>query len=88
MVQLDQAARETIRRFALKLCMTALIASLGKTSYLLAGSGWLALYALVTAVMALLLRQEFLTKSFNHWDEATWLITGSLGLWAAYKAWS
>lgn len=86
--QLDETARETIRRFALKLSLTALIAPFGTTSYVLAASGWLALYAIVTVVMALLLGQQFQRASLNHWDEAMWLTTGSLGLWAAYKAWS
>jgi hypothetical protein len=88
MVHLDATARETIRRFGLKVGLTALVASLGTTSYVLAASGWMALYAIVTAVMALLLGQQFQARSLNHWDEAMWLTTGSLGLWAVYKAWS
>lgn len=87
MLQLDQTSRLTIGRFGLKLGISGVIASIGTTSYALAVSSWLALYAIVTVVMALLLGQGFLTRSFNHWDEASWLTTVSLGLWAVYKAW-
>jgi hypothetical protein len=86
MVRLDLTSRATISRFGLKLCISALIAALSQTAYLLTLSGWLALYAIVTVVTAMLLQQPFSRQSLSHWDEATWLTTTSLGLWALYKA--
>lgn len=86
MVRLDLISRATVGRFGLKLCIAALIAALSQTAYLLTLSGWLALYAIVTVVVAMLLREPFSRQSLNHWDEATWLTTASLGLWALYKA--
>jgi len=84
-VQLDQVSRQTVGRFILKLCISALIASYGKTGY--AGtSGWLGLYAIFAAVAALILGQQFPTKSFNHWDEAWWLMAASLGIRMIHKA--
>lgn len=84
-IQLDKISRDTIGRFVLKLCISALIASMGDLGYILGTSWWLALYALVTAAIALLMRQRFPTKSFNHWDEAWWLIAVSQGLRIVHK---
>lgn len=84
--QLDETARDTIFRFGLKLGLSALIASTSKTSFILSASGWIALYSIVTVAVAILRNQPLLEKSFNHWDEATWLTTVSLGLWVFYKA--
>jgi hypothetical protein len=84
-VQLDQVSRQTIGRFILKLCISVLIASHGKSGY--AGtSGWLGLYAAFAAVVAMMLGQRFPTKSFNHWDEAWWLVAASLGIRIIHKA--
>lgn len=85
MDRLDLTSRTTLSRFGLKLCISAVIAALSQTPNLLTLSGWLALYAIVTAVTAMLLQQPFSRHSFNHWDEASWLTTTALGLWALYK---
>ncbi|UVK38812.1 hypothetical protein LHFGNBLO_000100 [Mesorhizobium sp. AR10] len=62
-----------------------LIASLGKAGY--AGtSTWLGLYAVFAAVVAVILGQRFPTKSFNHWDEALWLVAAALGIQVIQKA--
>jgi hypothetical protein len=82
-VQLDQVSRQTVGRFTLKLCISVLIASYGKTGY--AGtSGWLGLYAIFAAVAALMLGNGS-DKSFNHWDEAWWLVAASLGIRIVHK---
>jgi hypothetical protein len=59
-VQLDQVSRQTISRFMLKVSMSVLIASYGKTGYA-GSSGWLGLYAVFAAVAALMLGLRFPT---------------------------
>ena len=80
LITLDQTSRDMLGRFGLKVLLAVLIAEMGKTGYLIATSGWLALYATFTAVLAILFRQRIPTPSFNHWDEAMWLSTLSMGL--------
>ena len=80
LITLDRTSRDTLGRFALKLLLAVLIAGMGKTGLLIATSGWLALYATFTAVLAVMFRQRIPTPSFNHWDEALWLSTLSMGL--------
>jgi len=83
-VQMDQVSRQSVGRFVLKLCISVLIASHGKTGY--AGtSTWLGLYAAFAAMVAMLLGQRLPTKSFNHWDEALWLVAAALGMRAIQK---
>jgi len=79
-IGLDQTSRDTLGRFALKVLIAVLIAGIGKTGMLIATSGWLTLYATFTAVLAVMFRQRIPTPSFNHWDEALWLSTLSMGL--------
>ncbi len=78
-VQLDQVSRRTVGRFLLKLCFCLVIAAHGKTGYA-GASGWLGLYASFSMLVAVVLKQPFPTKSFNHWDEALWLVAASLGI--------
>ena len=84
-VQLDQVSRQTVGRFTLKLCLSVLIAPYGK-DWIRRHLGWLGLYAIFAAVVALMLGQRFPTKSFNHWDEAWWLVAASLGIRMIHKA--
>ena len=83
-VALDQVSLNTIRRFTLKLGLSALIATIGKAGYIIAASGWLALYAIFTAVIAVIFCQTLTDKSFNHWDELLWLSFASLSLRAIH----
>ena len=77
---LDQTSRDTLGRFVLKVVIAVLIAGIGQTGLLIATSGWLSLYATFTAVLAIAFRQRIPAPSFNHWDEAIWLSTLSMGL--------
>lgn len=85
-LSLDRISRDTLGRFGLKILFSLLIAGMAKTGYVLAASGWLALYAMFTAVLALMFRQRIPTPSFNHWDEAMWLATLSMGLRLIHRA--
>lgn len=84
--QLDEISRATIGRFALKICVSILIAPFLKAGYVVGTAWWLAIYAICTAAIALLLRQRFPTNSFNHWDEALWLMAVSMALRIVHKA--
>ncbi|MEP9379695.1 hypothetical protein ABLE91_23495 [Aquabacter sp. CN5-332] len=70
---LDDKSRATIGRFWLKLACAAVFAVLTRESYLASLGGWLSLYALFTAGIALLLEKGLSPTGFNHWDEVLWL---------------
>lgn len=82
---LDQISRNTVSRFGVKLFVSAIIALVGKTVYIEALVKWLLLYAILTALIAMVFKQRFPTYSFNHWDEALWLSAAALGLRFAVK---
>ena len=84
-VQLDEVSRATVGRFGLKLCISVFIAAMGKTNFIMAASGWLALYAIFTSVIAIAFRERFPADYFSHWDEALWLITVSVGIQLAHQ---
>lgn len=86
LLPLDRTSRETLGRFGLKILLAVLIASMSRTDYLLATSGWLAFYAMFTGTLAIMFRQRIPTPSFNHWDEAMWLATLSMGLRLIHRA--
>ena len=77
---LDQISRNTVGRFGVKLFVSAIISLVGKAVYINVLVKWLLLYAILTALIALMFKQRFPTYSFNHWDEALWLATAALGL--------
>ncbi|RCW78881.1 hypothetical protein [Phyllobacterium bourgognense] len=79
-VQLDAVSHATVGRFGLKLCVSVFIAAMGKTNFVMAASGWLALYAIFTSVITTAFRERFPADYFSHWDEALWLITVSVGI--------
>ena len=85
-VSLDDVSRLTLRRFGIKLWVSAFLASLNKAPHLPSAAKWLMVYAVCSVVMALLLKQRFPAKSFTHWDEALWLAFVSLGLRQIAKA--
>ena len=79
--RLDAESRLTIRRFATKLAISAVIGTYGKVSYLTAVSFWIGLYSAFCVAFAVLLKERFLQRDgFNHWDEALWLVVVALGL--------
>jgi hypothetical protein len=50
-----------------KLCISVFIAAMAKTN--LVASGWLALYAIFTSVIAIAFRESFPANYLSHWDE-------------------
>jgi hypothetical protein len=79
--RLDAESRLTIRRFATKLAISAVIGTYGKAGYFTAVSFWIELYSAFCVVFGLVLRESFWRRDgFNHWDEALWLLVASLGL--------
>ena len=69
LITLDRTSRDTLGRFALKLLLAVLIAGMGKTGLLIATSGWLALYATFTAVLAIAFRQSLSHMSRDKPDD-------------------
>lgn len=84
--QLDQESRATIGRFGLKLVISVILGSLGEVGRTIGTDGWLALYALFSGAIALMRRDRFPTRGFNHWDEALWLVAASAGVHVLLKA--
>jgi hypothetical protein len=80
--RLDQESRHTIGRFFLKLAVSAILSSAGKSStgIHLSAPVWLAIYALLAIAFALGRREKFRADGFNHWNEALWLMTSGIGL--------
>jgi hypothetical protein len=76
--RLDDISRKTIGRFFLKLCFGILFATIGKQPFLLAVSMWLSLYALLTVLIGVVVRERISKHSFNRWDEALWLTASAL----------
>lgn len=76
LARLDQTSRRTIGRFAFKLAVAFLVASLlgGERNYLDSVAAWLSFYALFAVVSGLLVKQSAGARSFSYWDEATWLL--------------
>ena len=82
--RLDAESRLTIRRFATKLAISAVIGTYGKAGYFTAVSFWIGLYSAFCVAFALILKERFLQRDgFNHWDEALWLLLVALGLHTA-----
>jgi len=71
--RLDDVSRKTIARFILKIAFGIFFATMSKGSFLLAASEWFSLYALLTAIVGIFVRERIANRSFNHWDEALWL---------------
>lgn len=84
--QLDQESRATIGRFGLKLVISVTLGSFGEVGPTIGTDGWLALYTLVSAAIALMKGDRFPTRGFNHWDEALWLAGASAGVHILLKA--
>jgi len=78
-------SRAAIARFFTKVFVSIVLASLSKAGYVFGLSIWLTLHAVITALLALLSRESFEPKSFNHWDEALWLTAGSTGVLLVQK---
>jgi hypothetical protein len=72
--ELDPVSDATIGRFRLKVVFACLAALLVHGAYGVVCSGWLALYALIAAGIALFSGQKIDAPVFNHWDEAVWLL--------------
>jgi hypothetical protein len=77
---LDDQSRATIGRFIIKLTVSALLAAYGKADYVPAMAAWISIYAVLTSVVALILKERFVRESFNHWDETLWLVFLTLAL--------
>jgi len=58
-----------VGRFGPKLCISVFIAAMAKTNLVMAASGWLALYAIFTSVIAIAFRESFPANYLSHWDE-------------------
>jgi hypothetical protein len=76
--RLDDISRKTLTRFSLKLCFGIFFAAVGKGPFLLVASVWFSIYAFLTIIVGVLLRERMLKRSFNHWDEALWLTACAL----------
>lgn len=76
----DSASQVTIYRFAAKLVVAFLLGSTSEIGRTVGIEGWLALFALHPAIIAVLKKERFFTRSFNRWDEALWLTAASAGL--------
>jgi hypothetical protein len=79
-IQLDQTSRTTVSRFVLKCNLSFAIALFTRVGVLAATSHCLQLYAVLTALIAVLSRQRYSARSFNHWSEALWLGFVAAGL--------
>ncbi len=84
--QLDQESRATIGRFGIKLAISILLGWYGEIGRTVGADGWLALYTLFSAAIALMKGERFPTRGFNHWDEALWLAGASAGVHVLLKA--
>lgn len=75
-VRLDPTSRRAIGRFVLKLAISMIAAQVFVTerSYLEALAAWLVFYALFAAISGFLVKETIADRSFNFWDEATWLL--------------
>jgi hypothetical protein len=80
--RLDQESRHTIGRFFLKLAVSTILSSIGKsgTGAHLSISVWLTIYAVLAIGFALGRREKLRADGFNHWNEALWLTTSGIGL--------
>lgn len=84
--EIDPVSRATFRRFALKFNLALLIPYFMKASYLISVSRCLELYAIWMAMIAVILKERFASKSLNHWSETLWLSFAAAGFHLAYKA--
>ena len=82
--RLDDISRKTIARFSLKLCFAIFFAAVGNGPFLLVASVWLSIYALLTIMVGVFVRERISKRSFNHWDEALWLTASALVLKALH----
>jgi TRAP-type mannitol/chloroaromatic compound transport system permease small subunit len=78
--ELDPVSGATVGRFRVKVAFALLGALLAHGTYTVVCVGWLALYALITAAIALFSREKFHSPTLNHWDEALWLLFLAHGL--------
>lgn len=84
---LDEHSRHTIGRFIIKLVASALLASFGRLDYLPEMVTWISLYAVLTSAFALISQEKFMLETFNHWDEALWLIFLALAFTMLHRFW-
>lgn len=83
---MPEEMKELLGRYALKLSVAALIATVAKQdNYLLTAAFWVSLYALFAAVFAVLAGERLSRASINHWDEAMWLGATALFLQLASR---
>lgn len=77
---LDEMSRRTIGRFILKLIVAFLAAYFltSERGYLASVAAWLSFYALFSMVGGLLIKDAIQARSFNYWDEASWLLLVAL----------
>ena len=84
--ELDQTSRATLARFGIKCSLSFVIALFAKSSFLFSASACLELFAILTALIAVCLRQRYSPTSFNHWSAALWLLFLASGLKLAFAA--
>lgn len=76
---LTRSSRNTVARFAIKVVASLVLSQIGEIGKQVGFDGWVCLYALCCAIVAVLRRDRFPTKEFNHWDEALWLVALASG---------
>ena len=89
--RLDEQSKETLGRFAIKIVISIVLGSFGQIGRAVGTDGWFALYAAFSVLYAILRGdrvplRDASTRSFNHWDEALWLITAAAGTHILMKA--
>ncbi|MDR6871226.1 hypothetical protein J2Y55_002238 [Bosea sp. BE125] len=84
--RIDPVARGLVGRFIFKVSVSAVLALFGKSGFLLALPGLLALYAMITAMTAVMQGQRFTMHALNQWDEVLWLSIAALGCSLLQKA--
>lgn len=83
--KIDDASRITIYRFAAKFVVACLLGSASEIGRTVGTEGWLALFALYPAIIAVLKKKRFFTRSFNRWDEALWLTVASASFYVLWN---
>lgn len=84
--QLDQESGATIGRFGLKLVISVILGWFGELGRTIGTDGWLALYVLFSAAIALMKGDRFSTRGYNHRDETLQLAAASAGVRVLLRA--
>ncbi len=85
MNRLDRQSWEAIYRSSLKVLASYALAAWSIFGTIIGMPTCLAVFAAWSAITALRRREKFLSSSFNHWDEALWLVAVAVGLPIIHK---